>query len=102
MPTRSTSPLSGESLRLLSANTIQPFQRPASLEQVAPSLLLHRITRRFRRMASLRAIIIAPSRSLAWVASRLEFTSDVNEGTAVPMRIAATASVTMSSTRVNP
>lgn len=82
------------------SRTIQPCaQVPV---QPVPLLLAQTVTLAARLTASLRAKLNAVIRSFACVAIRLLITNVWKFGTAMVSRIAATASVTSNSIRVNP
>src|SRR5690606_14151439 len=102
-PTSTTvSPASRLPSASVSTKTIHAGHSSPAPAQLAPSTLRHITTRALRRTASMRADCTAASGGLAVLPRRFELMSDVKPGTAIVTRIAATASVTISSTRVKP
>src|ERR1700733_10049811 len=85
-----------------SEKTIQPLCHVAVLAQVLPSVETQTVTVRPSLIASARANCRSPTRPFDSPAMRLEFVTYRNEGTASERRIAATAIVITTSTRVKP
>ncbi|MCY1281354.1 hypothetical protein D9M70_301630 [compost metagenome] len=82
--------------------TIQPCCQPPDEAQVVPFEEAQSVTGSLRLIASLRASATPATKSLAWDRSLLPKVTSVKLGTAIPRRIARTASVTINSTNVKP
>jgi hypothetical protein len=89
------------SLAAVSKNTIQPDCH-AVPEHEVPLVLGHKLTRAPRFIASLRAALSAETNSLAAARERLLRIMSVKLGTATASNTPRTATVTSSSTNVNP
>jgi hypothetical protein len=88
--------------RLLSTITIQPLDQEPVVAQLVPLLDLQIVVMALRLMASLRARLMSAMKSLVTVVSRLRWTRLPKPDTASVPRMPATASVVISSSKLNP
>jgi hypothetical protein len=87
---------------VVSTKLIHPWAQVPVVAQVAPSLLLHNVTRTPRRMASERACAKLPTRSLVVLVRRLDAMVERKLGMPTANKMAPMDMATKSSTKVKP